>query len=127
MTRPLTEAQWQDQVTELASLHGWGWLHAERVVTRRRNRDGSERMVNETPLRGPLGRGWPDLVLVRERIIFAELKASGGAVRPEQTVRLEQLAATGAETYVWRPRDWDQVVAVLSRRDAAMTNPTKGD
>ncbi len=121
----LSETAFQQQVTELAERLGWSWMHAERVVTRRTDRSGAERFVNETPLRGPLGKGWPDLVLVRERIVFAELKSASGRLTPEQRVVVGTeddeglLEVAGAEVHVWAPADFDEVVATLTRRRAA--------
>ena len=51
-------------------------------------------------------RGWPDLVLVRERVVFAEIKLDRGRLRPEQVVWLKDLRQAGQEVYVWRGLDW---------------------
>lgn len=60
-------------------------------------------------------RGWPDLVLCRERsdgtgttrMIVAELKRADGVVRPEQQAWLDLLGrCPGIEAVVWRPADW---------------------
>lgn len=58
-------------------------------------------------------KGWPDLVAVRERIIFVELKTTRGRLRPEQRDWLDRLRAAGAETYVWRPTEWEEIVATV--------------
>lgn len=51
--------------------------------------------------------GWPDVTLVRHgRIIMAELKSARGTVAPAQQAWLDDLAAAGIETYVWRPAHW---------------------
>jgi hypothetical protein len=62
---------------------------------------------------GLSGPGFPDLVLVRERVVFAELKAERGRVSPSQQEWLDALRAAGAEVYLWRPRDWDTLCEVL--------------
>jgi hypothetical protein len=60
--------------------------------------------------------GFPDLVLVRPpRLVFAELKSEKGELTPSQQAWLEDLGATKAEVYVWRPSDWDQIVSTLAR------------
>lgn len=101
---PLTEAQFLRQVTELAEIRGWQWLHL---------RPGMTRDSWRTPISGPLGKGWPDLVLVRgERIIFAELKRDGAKTTPEQDAVLKVLRAAGP-AFVWRPEDWPEIEAVL--------------
>ena len=65
-------------------------------------------------------QGWPDLVLVRERVVFAEVKTDRGRLRPEQEGWLGSLRHAGAEVYVWRPEDWTsgEVEDVLRRRAA---------
>ena len=69
--------------------------------------------------------GFPDRTLARERIIFAELKReltgrkSEDANRqpsPAQIEWLDQLAAAGAEVYLWRPSDLEEAARVLSGR-----------
>lgn len=101
----ITEAEWQDQVTSLATLLGWSWGHFRPAKTSRGWR---------VPVSGPLGAGWPDLVLVRsDRIIFAELKRDRKAkLRPEQE-RVLELLGSASETYVWRPDDIESVAQIL--------------
>jgi hypothetical protein len=104
---PVTEREWQGQVTELADLCGWGWAHwrAARTVHGWR-----------TPVSGPLGEGFPDLILCRqrdERFLLVELKSDGGRLSPHQVAVHATLRAAGLEVRVWRPRDWDQVVDEL--------------
>lgn len=102
----LSEAAWQQQVTDLADWKGWAWLHLRpgRTVTGWR-----------TPISGPLGAGWPDLLLARrERLVALELKSARGRVTAEQAAVLAALAAAGAETLVARPADWGRVQEVLA-------------
>jgi hypothetical protein len=94
----VTEAQWQRQVTDLAELLGWRWAH---------NADSRRTQA-----------GQPDLTLIRERVVYAELKTDTGRVRPEQESFMAALRAAGAEVYVWRPGDFAQVRATLERRVA---------
>jgi hypothetical protein len=93
----LTEKEWQAQVLQLAKL--CGWKKAFHVYDSRRSHTG-----------------WPDLVLVRERLVFAELKTETGKVSPAQWEWLDALGYAGAEVYVWRPSDLEQVAATLRRR-----------
>lgn len=60
--------------------------------------------------------GFPDLVLVRERVVFAELKAEKGRVTPEQLAWLGRLWQAGAEAYLWRPSGWPEIERLLGRR-----------
>ncbi len=105
----LSEAQFQFQVLEAARLHGWHAAHFRRVRVQRRN--GS--VYYETPVAAD-GTGWPDLVLVKHRVLFVELKTNVGRLRPEQVQWLDRLTAAGQTVLLWRPRDWDEVVRILS-------------
>lgn len=100
----VSEADFMRQVTDLATLLGYVWCHFRPAMTSKGYR---------TPVSGPLGKGWPDLVLVRgERIIFAELKRDGAKPTPEQVDVLRTLAKTG-EAYVWQPKDFETVARLL--------------
>jgi hypothetical protein len=101
----VSEAQFQKQVTDLAELNGWQWLHVVRM--------GNARGEWRTPTTGPLGKGWPDLFMVKgSQIIFVELKGSRGLLTPHQSqVLYDSLAHF--RTYVWRPGDWAQIMDVL--------------
>ena len=66
-----------------------------------------------TPVSGPLGVGFPDLVLARDRVIFAELKAEGAHLSPPQRAVRESLLRAGAEHVVWMPADLPAVLEVL--------------
>ena len=107
-----TEAEFQRWVTELAEVLGWSHVHFRPAMTSKGYR---------TPVSGPLGKGWPDLVLVRERVIFAELKSDKGKLSPEQDWVLGELRRAGAEVYVWRPRDRDEIGAVLFQKGATLS------
>jgi len=52
--------------------------------------------------------GFPDLVLVRPpRIMFVELKAAKGRLRPGQGDWLSYLlGCPGVEVAIWKPSDW---------------------
>ena len=104
----LSEAEFQLQVIEYAQSLGWAAAHFRRVRVQRANGE----VYWETPVAAD-GKGWPDLLLVRERIIYAELKSETGTLRPEQKVWNVRLEAAGAEYYLWRPRDWKRIVAAL--------------
>lgn len=62
--------------------------------------------------------GFPDRVLIRDRVIFAELKTEAKSSKPsdKQIEYLDGLAAAGAEVYLWRPRDLDEIGRILSQR-----------
>lgn len=83
-----------DQVMALAALRGWKAWHD---TDSRRN-----------------AAGFPDLVLLRDRVVWAELKSERGRLRDEQARFLTLLRAAGQEVYVWRPSDWDALMGVLA-------------
>lgn len=102
----MTEAAFQQQVTDLAELTGWAWAHFRPAMTSNGWR---------TPVSGPIGAGFPDLVLVRardKRLIFAELKAARGPLSEVQESTLATLREV-AEVHVWRPADFDAIAEVL--------------
>lgn len=48
-----------------------------------------------------------------KRLVFAELKSVKGKYSAEQNRYLQLLAATAAEVYRWRPKDWPEIERVL--------------
>ena len=89
-----SEKQFQTAVIELAILRGWKHYHTYR----------SKRSVP----------GFPDLVLVRERIIFAELKREGGEATPQQQEWLDAIAYADGTAYLWQPSDWNEILRELT-------------
>jgi hypothetical protein len=80
-----------------------------------------------TPVSGPLGAGWPDLVLARPkgtgygnwtttwtgRILFVELKRNGVRATFDQDMVLTILREAGAEVHIWQPIDWPEIEETL--------------
>ena len=60
--------------------------------------------------------GYPDRTCWRERVIFAELKAEKGKPTDLQRETLTGLANAGAEVYLWRPSDLEEIGRVLGHR-----------
>lgn len=60
--------------------------------------------------------GFPDWVLIRERIVYAELKREKGKPSPEQIRWLDDLVRAGGEVYLWRPSDIEEISVILGRR-----------
>lgn len=52
------------------------------------------------------GRGFPDLTLVRERIVFVELKAEREYLKPAQKLWRDWILAAGGEYHIWKPTQW---------------------
>lgn len=64
-------------------------------------------------------KGFPDLVLARmdpPRLIYAELKRWDGRQTKEQRLWQALLEASGADYYLWRPADLDELTEILARR-----------
>lgn len=97
----MTEKQLQQAIVDYARLAGWLVFHPH---DSRRSEPG-----------------FPDLVLVRDRVIFAELKTDDGRMSKEQSAWTYALAQAGAEVYLWRPSDWfdGRVEHALRRHVAA--------
>jgi hypothetical protein len=92
----LTEAQFQTIVTRLAKAEGWVIYHP--------------RISQFSP------PGWPDLVLVRDRILFRELKTDKGPISDAQIGWITKLRDAGGDADVWRPADMDLIRDTLTRR-----------
>lgn len=96
----MLEAEWQRKVINYARDRGWFVAHFTAAKSSR------GRWV--TPVAAD-GAGFPDLVLVRERVVFAELKREGGKLRAQQEVWMSKLRWAGATHFVWEPSDWYDV------------------
>jgi len=96
-----SEAKWQSEVRELATLYGY-YLQYHANDSRRSD------------------PGWPDLVLLRPgRTLFIELKTNEGKLTVDQDRWIKGLRANGHECHVWRPRDREQVLKVLSGKETS--------
>ncbi|MCJ7828135.1 MAG: VRR-NUC domain-containing protein [Dehalococcoidia bacterium] len=101
----MKEEDFLKQVIELAHLCGWLIFHARPAMTSKGWR---------TPVQAD-GAGFPDLVLVRERVIFAELKSEKGKLSDTQKVWRDAILAADGEYYTWKPSEWDDVVDKVSK------------
>lgn len=125
----MTEADFQRTVIDAAQALGWMCAHFRPAQTAQ----GWRTAVSAD------GKGFPDLVLVRDRVLFIELKADRGKQTADQRawqhqihralnrwhdgVTLEIPAAAAMPfsmrvaapfTYhVWRPRDWSWIESTL--------------
>ena len=66
------------------------------------------------------GRGFPDLLLVRDRVIAIEIKGDGDKLTEEQQTWLDAFACAGVPAQVIRPDDWfnGTVDNLLMRKEA---------
>jgi hypothetical protein len=118
----ITEKQLQSTVIGWAETYGWLVYH-------------QVDMGFQDPTTGKwkhsrrIGPGFPDLVLVhpkRGRLIFAELKAEKGKVKPHQQEWLDALDNARSKdkpghthtVAVWRPSDLDDIERILRGEDA---------
>lgn len=97
----MSETDLQDAVIETAQRFKWRVAHFRAVRVQRP--DGT--VYYQTPVQAD-GAGFPDLVLVRERVLWVELKSETGRLSMEQQDWMFALGAADQERYVWHPVDW---------------------
>lgn len=100
------EEQFLSQVLALARLCGWRTAHFRTSLSK------GGRWI--TAVAGD-GKGFFDLVLMRERVLFVETKSDVGRLTPEQRLWIEAAERAGCEVYLWRPSMWDEIVKTLER------------
>ena len=113
----ITEKDFQATVIDLARTYGWFVYH-------------QVDMGFQDPTTGKwkhsrrIGPGFPDLVLVHPKwgqLIFAELKAEKGKIKPHQQEWLDALPTARSKdkpghthmVAVWRPSDLDDIERIL--------------
>lgn len=109
-TTPMLEADLERTIVDAAKVLGWRVAHFRPA----QNSRGGWR----TPVAYD-GAGFPDLVLVRERLIVVELKSDKGRVSEKQQQWLDGFRDAGIETYVWRPGDLSDALTILQARKSA--------
>lgn len=57
--------------------------------------------------------GYPDWTLVRDRVVWIELKTEEGVASADQLNWIDDLKKAGAEVYLFRPSDWQEIAEVL--------------
>lgn len=87
-------------VIDVARIFGWRVAHFRSVPVKR-----GPGVVWQTPVQGD-GAGFPDLVLVREEVLWIELKVGGNTLSQLQAEWLEALREAGEEAFVWTDSDW---------------------
>lgn len=107
----ISEEDFQRRVIDTAKLNGWKVVHFRKVKM------PSGKWA--TPLQGDAG--FPDLALAHGgRVLLVELKTDTGQVEDHQAEWLNEIGQEHGR--VWRPRDWDVIVAELSRRATRNVN-----
>lgn len=101
----MSEKDFQRQVIDLAHIFGWLVAHFRAS----QNKYGRWSTAVQAD-----GAGFPDLVLVKDRVIWVELKAEGGKLSPEQEKWRDALLSAKQEWYCWTPKDLDiEIMEVL--------------
>ena len=110
MTEHITEKEFQRTVIEYAQARNWKVAHFRPGMTSRIDKQGKPVWV--TPVQAD-GKGFPDLVCARYRIVYIELKKEGEKLYPTQEMWRDVLIEAGAEWYCFKPSDWPSIEKVL--------------
>jgi hypothetical protein len=102
-TAPMSEADYQRRIIDAAHAHHWRVAHFRPARTER---------SWVTPVAAD-GKGFPDLILVRDSVLAIEVKTAKGRVSSEQHEWLGAFAAAGVRAMVARPADWSRVLSAL--------------
>lgn len=90
----ITEKQFMSQVIQLAKLLGWLVYHTH---------DSRRSMA-----------GFPDLLMLKgSSLIAAELKVGSNEPTAEQRAWLIAFASAGADAFIWKPSEWEEIEAAL--------------
>lgn len=108
MVGKVTGKDLQKYVIDLARTLQWKVAHFPPIQAR----DGWR-----TPVAAD-GKGFPDLLMVRERQIVVEIKGDGDRLRPEQSDWLTAFRMAGIAAHVWTPSSWEsgEVDRILTAR-----------
>lgn len=94
--RDITERELTGQLVQLATTLSWKRYHTWRSKHS--------------------AAGYPDETLVRDRVLFLELKTETGRLSEDQREWLRALRDADAEVYLIRPRHLDLIAHVLAAR-----------
>lgn len=102
----MTEKELRDAIVERARLAGWSATYFPKVPVKY-DRQPVRWM---TPVGGD-GKGWLDMMFVRERVLAVEIKARKDSydrkLPPEQQTWLDRWRIAGVRAFVWTPADLD--------------------
>lgn len=103
-----TERAFTEQVLATARLGGWTAFHdyATNVPRQCPHCKRPVRILRNAP-------GFPDLVLVKDRVLYRELKVGGGKLTLDQRAWRDRLEASGADWELWTPDDWSYIHLAL--------------
>ena len=89
----MTEKAFQSQIIHYAKKQGW---HVYHTYDSRRSEPG-----------------FPDLVLVRNKVLYRELKTDKGRLTASQQAWKESLTTAGADYEIWRPNQIQEIFVTL--------------
>lgn len=107
--KKFSEKEFQDQVIQLARLKRWRVAHFRPAKVQRA--DGTT--YYETPVQAD-GAGFPDLILVRDRLIAMELKVGSNEPSEAQMQWIEAMVEAGVPAFVLYPKDWRLIEEILA-------------
>jgi hypothetical protein len=110
VTNKLPESEDGFQGWLIDRAHTLHWTVAHFRAARVKGKDGDETW--RTPVQAD-GKGFPDLVLVRDRVIYVECGKDGKRLSPAQVMWRDALLEAGAEWYMWTPKDRAEAEWVL--------------
>jgi hypothetical protein len=102
----MTGEQLQRTIVDMARLLGWKVAHFRSAQT-------------ATGWRTPVAadaKGWPDLCLVRDRIVWLETKGASEKLTDEQGEWIAAINNAGGTALVVRPKDLPEIERALKRR-----------
>lgn len=116
MTLALKGRDLQRGIIDLAHRLGWMVAHFPPVP-------GYGERAWRTPVAAD-GKGFPDLLLVRDRLIVAEIKGTD-RLSPHQRRWLDAFRLAGTPAYVWTPKEWasGEVERILRARSQEPFSP----
>ena len=96
----MSEADWVRRIIDTGHLYQWKCTH---FLPSKTNKGWRTALQGDT--------GFVDLVMAKAgRVLHVEAKTDVGRIRPDQ---IEWAKEIGPTYRLWRPRDWDQVLAEL--------------
>lgn len=103
----------QKEIVALGRALGWRVAHTPPIKTEH----GWRTAVSAD------GKGFPDLLMLRDRQIVAEVKGESDRLRPDQELWLSAFRLIGITAYVWTTASWesgeiDRVLRARSQRAA---------
>jgi hypothetical protein len=94
----MKERELQKAIIEMAGFFGWRIAHFRTAINARGH--------YQTPVAAD-GAGFPDLCLVRDRIVFAEIKVGYNKLSTAQEIWRDAIIGAGGEWFEWREANWE--------------------